>query len=289
MPISFSCPHCGKLFSVADQYAGQAGPCAACGKSITVPSGPPAAALSPAPSTGSGGGTTIVVAVVALVIIVLACAGIPLALVIPATTQARNAARRSSSMGHLKQIGLALHNYHDLHGSLPPAVVTDSAGKPLYSGRVLLLPYLEEKALFDAFDKTQAWDSPANIGLSQTTLAVFCDPSNTSPQPGQTDYFFATGRNMAFEVGETFSFQDFTDGLSNTIVVVEAQGLGGHWAEPKDIDLTLPMPLPTGHYPQGNLVLYGDGSLHTIPTTVPPPTIHALCTRNGGEVVQLPP
>jgi hypothetical protein len=168
-------------------------------------------------------------------------------------------------------------------------VVTDAAGKPLYSGRVLLLPYLEEQALFDAFDKTQAWDSPANISLSQTTLAVFCDPSNPAPQPGQNDYLFVTGRNMAFEVGQTLSFQDFTDGLSNTIMVVETQGLGGHWAEPKDTDLTLPIPLPAGHYPQGNLVLYGDGSVQSVPTTLPPTTIHALCTRNGGEAVQLPP
>ena len=57
MPISYSCPHCGKQFSVADQYAGQSGPCAACGQTITIPYGMPGAAnvYAPKPSKGSSG------------------------------------------------------------------------------------------------------------------------------------------------------------------------------------------------------------------------------------------
>jgi hypothetical protein len=289
MSLSFSCPHCGKQFSVADQYAGQTGPCAACGKTITVPRDAPAAPLAPSAATGSGSGATVAIAVVALIVVLLACTGIPLGLIIPAAYQARSAARRSSSMGHLKQIGLALHNYHDVHGSFPPAVVTDAAGKPLYSGRVLLLPYLEQQALYNSFDKTQAWDSPANTHLSHTTLPVFCDPSETAPRPGQNDYLFVTGKNMLFEGTQGWKFQDITDGTSNTIAVVEAQGVGGNWAEPKEFDLSLPTPLPPGHYAEGNLVLFADGSVQTLNKTLPPSTIHALGTRNGSEVVQLPP
>jgi len=59
----------------------------------------------------------------------------------------------------------------------PPAVVTDADGKPLYSGRVLLLPYLEQEALYNAFIKDEPWDGPANKLVTQQTLEFFTDPS----------------------------------------------------------------------------------------------------------------
>ena len=61
---------------------------------------------------------------------------------------ARAAARRMQSMNNMKQLSLALLNYHDTYGQLPPAVVTDANGKPLYSGRVLLLPFFEQAPLW---------------------------------------------------------------------------------------------------------------------------------------------
>src|SRR4051794_6845264 len=61
----------------------------------------------------------------------------------------RHAARRMQCSNHLKQIGLALQNYHDDYGTLPPAYIADSTGKPIHSWRVLLLPYIEQKLLYD--------------------------------------------------------------------------------------------------------------------------------------------
>ena len=286
MPISYTCPNCGKQFTVADQYAGQTGPCAACGKPITIPFAMPAGGYAPKPS---GGGSGIVVAVVICLVLFLVCPGILIALLLPAVFSARSAAQRMNSSNNLKQIGLAIHNYHDMYKAFPPAVVTDANGQPLYSGRVLLLPFLEHAPLYEQFDKNQAWDSPANMAISQMNLPVFIDQSNPSPLPGETNYLFVTGPNTIFEAGrQGTNFADVTDGLSNTMMVVEAKGMGVRWAEPRDLTISGPTSLPPGHHENVNLVLLADGSVHNVSQTTQPATIHAIATRNGGETNTLP-
>jgi hypothetical protein len=279
MPIAYSCPHCGKQFSVAEQFAGQTGPCAACGKPMTIPL--VQNKFPPQSSTASGFG--IAALIVGFLVAAVMCGGVLLALLLPAVQAAREAARRQQGMNHLKQIGLALHNYHDQHGSFPPAVVTDANGKPLYSGRVLLLPYLEQKDLYDQFDLDQAWDSDQNRAISETPVNVFMDPSSADQTPGKTDYFFVTGTGTVFEGDKAFGMAAITDGTSNTVVVVEAKSNGTHWAEPRDIDFSQPMALPPGSHPSGNLVLMGDGSVRTLSKTINPAVIRQLSTKGGGE------
>ena len=289
MPISFSCANCGKQFTVADQFAGQTGPCAGCSKPLTVPASSmpsgPGYAANPKPSSG---GASVAVIVATVVVLLLLCTGIPIALLWPAMTSAKQTAKRMQSSNNLKMIGLALHNYHDVHKALPPAVVTDANGKPLYSGRVLLLPFLDQRPLFDAFDPKQAWDSPANIGVSQSMVQVFQDPGRGANRPGETDYLFVTGAGTLFEQGATIDFSKVKDGLSNTIAVVEVKGSGIRWAEPRDIDLSQATSLPAGHYPQGNQVLFADGSVRTLAKTITPEVLKAAASRSGGEVADIP-
>src|SRR6476659_7125395 len=201
MPIAYTCPYCGKSYSVADQYAGQTGPCAACGKPITIPL-PGGMAYAPPPQTGSGWGVLVGV-LIACVLAGFCVIGILVALLLPAVQAAREAARRMQASNHLKMIGLALQNYHDTFKCFPPAVVTDDNGKPLYSGRVLLLPFMEQKPLYDAFNKNEPWDSPANRQFTNQSLQVFTDPSApTAKVPGQTDFLFVTGKGTLFDPPE---------------------------------------------------------------------------------------
>jgi hypothetical protein len=284
MPIAFACPHCGKQTSVSEQFAGQTGPCAACGKSITVPGGFPGPNYAYAPQ-GRGGGGAIAVVVAVLALCGLCVVPILIALLLPAVQAAREAGRRAQSQNNLRQLSLGMLNYHDTYGAFPPAVVTDASGQPLYSGRVLLLPYIEQKPLFDQFDLTQRWDSPRNLAISQTTLQVFCDPSSAQSLPGKTDYLFVTGAGTAFEPPGPHNMGNMTDGTSNTLLMVEVRDSGTSWAEPRDLDISQPMSLPQGNHPGINLGAFFDGHVSAISNTIAPEDVRALATKSGNEPV----
>ncbi len=288
MPISYSCPNCGKQFNVADQYAGQTGPCAACGQTMTIPGAvPPPGYYAPqAAARSSGSGGTVAIVIVLAVLVLMCPCGV--ALLLPAVQAAREAARRTASQNNLKQIGIALHNYHDTYNQFPPAVVTDANGQPLYSGRVLLLPFMEQQALFNAFNKNERWDSPANMALSHTKVSTFVDPSNPNQGP-DSSYAFVTGTGSLFEAGQPIRIQTITDGTSNTLAFIEVQSTGGSWAAPSEVDLAqLAGGMPKGNHPGGNLALFADGSVKFLSQNIAPQTLHQLGTRAGGEAVAAP-
>jgi hypothetical protein len=271
---------------VAEQFAGQTGPCAACGQSITIP----LPVLGPGyyqPKAGSAaGGASLAVIIVAIAVVLLMIPGVLIALLFPAVSSARQAARRAQSSNNLKQLALAIHNYHDINKCLPPAVVTDADGNPLYSGRVLLLPYLEQQHIYDMWDKTQPWDSEANRPLSVIMIPTFRDPADTGP-PGQTSYLFVSGAGTMFEAGQNITFAKVLDGTSTTMMLVEVKGSGINWAQPKDWDGAV-SPLPASNHSSGNLVGFADGSVRPIPPSTPIGSIRASASRAAGEAVTLP-
>lgn len=288
MPINFSCPHCKKQMVVADQYGGQTGPCQACGKSITIPHAM-AGFAPPQPVSGSGGMTVLAVLGIVALVLLLLCGGGGAALFFVARSTMRPAQQRMQAQNNMKQIAIALHNYHDTWNSLPPAVVNDADGKPLYSGRVLLLPFLEQSPIYDAWDKNKAWDSPENQALSQKLLPVFQHPSD-SANASACDFLFVTGPGAVFDSSQGAArFADIHDGLSNTIFLAEARGSGlQSWAEPKEIAPDGKGAVPSGHDPNQILVGFCDGSVQAMPSTQLQSLLRPLSTRSGGEVVPRP-
>ncbi|QDT67090.1 DUF1559 domain-containing protein [Calycomorphotria hydatis] len=124
-------------------------------------------------------------------LVVIGIIAILVSLLLPAVQQAREAARRSSCKNNLKQIGLALHNYHDSHSTFPPAYIDErSSGKAFYdneghwSWSALILPYVEQANLYQTFqvgDKLVSAVARDNPDELQTSLEMFRCPSDDGP------------------------------------------------------------------------------------------------------------
>lgn len=293
MPIPFNCPHCGTSMTVDDKFAGQTGPCASCQQPITIPNSAGGTPPREPPKAGTVG-TVLGIAVVGMLGLLM-CGGVVAVLLLPAVTHTGGASRTVESRNNLKQIALALHNYHDANGKFPPAVVTDADGKPLYSWRVELLPYLELGHLYDRFDKTKAWDDPANLSVSNAVVEVFRSPLDDSLPPSGNSYFVLVGAKTLFPPDRGIGMAEVTDGTSNTIAVVELKGVAGSWAAPIDpkiegVAMSIgPAPSQLNPTQADRLnVAMCDGSVRSLPITTPSHTLHLLFTRNDGMVVNIP-
>ncbi len=141
-------------------------------------------------------------------LVVIAIIAILIALLLPAVQQAREAARRTQCKNNLKQIGLAMHNYHDVYNTLPPGYVTkqpcDNAGQwpacndgelGLYSWGAFILPNIEQGNLYSQLNVGNVWlnQNLANATIRQSLaqpLEGFLCPSD--PGPGLNDFKSAT-------------------------------------------------------------------------------------------------
>ncbi|MEX0825023.1 MAG: DUF1559 domain-containing protein [Pirellulaceae bacterium] len=227
--------------------------------------------------------------IVAIVVGVLAvsmvlCIGVLTALLLPAVSQARTAARSMQSSNNLKQIGLALHNYHDVHKALPPAYSTDSEGKPLLSWRVAILPYVESSPLYDQFHHDEPWDSPHNLSLLDQMPDVYRSPNATETPSSESNYLaISAPRSLFPSTGETISFQDCPDGISNTLAVLEVFDATVPWTQPDDVSPAQAFKeISESPVPRHNAVM-GDGSVRALERTTARSEVDAMITRDGGD------
>lgn len=199
----------------------------------------------------------------------------------------RGSASRLQSANNLKQIGIAMHNYHDVNGRFPPAAVYDKDGKPLLSWRVLILPYVEQDALFKEFHLDEPWDSEHNKKLMEKlTPPVYVSPEAKDKDKHVTHYLGFHGKGAFFEGTQGIRIADITDGTSNTILAVEADK-AVPWSKPEDLpyDPSKPLPMLGGLTPGGFNAAFCDGSVHFIKKDIDPKTLHLLIQRNDGQVI----
>jgi prepilin-type processing-associated H-X9-DG protein len=218
-----------------------------------------------------------------------ASSGIAIALLLPAVQAAREAARRAQCTNNMKQIGLAMHNYHAVNNALPGSAITSKAGKPLLSWRVAILPFLEQGELYNQFHLDEPWDSPHNKGLIEKMPATYTCPSDKLQEKGLTSYRVFSGPGTAFEGTKGHGMQEFLDGTSNTIAVVESKD-AVPWTKPDDLPFD-PKPnaqllMPGSNHPGGFNTLFVDGSVRFIKFSINVAVLRALVTRNGGEIIQ---
>ncbi len=183
----------------------------------------------------------------------IAIIGILIAMLLPAVQQAREAARRSQCKNQLKQIGVALHNYHEI-AKMFPNLMYPTAGFGFWnwqghSPHAMLLPSLEQENLYNQLDfSSPALDNGPNDALGKTRIALFRCPSDFDPDgdPG-VNYAFCLGTNIGFS-GEgrllsptdqngvitgtvRVTFASITDGTSN--VIAASEQISGGSADPK--------------------------------------------------------
>jgi hypothetical protein len=179
-----------------------------------------------------------------------------------------------------------MHGYADAKGTFPPPAVYGADGDALLSWRVLLLPYLERRELFEQFKLDESWDGPHHQSLLEKMSPVYA-PYDGRPtaEAWTTHYQVFVGRGAAFEPGRGLRLKDdFPDGTSNTLLAVQA-ARAVPWTKPADLDFAPGAPLPPlgGIFPGTLQVVLADGSVRSLPDTVPESTLRALVTRNGGE------
>ncbi len=210
------------------------------------------------------------------------------ALLLPSARRSREPSRRSNCKNNLKQIGIALHNYHDEYGMFPPAYTVDAEGNKLHSWRTLILPYMEQVALYNTIDLTKPWDDPANNVVRQTSLPVYHCPSS-SGLPNHTNYLAIVGDDLAFPHAKSRTKQEFTDGLGETIFVVDVPEQNMvEWMSPNDADEQMYQSFqPESKMSHAGVVqiLLGDGAVRAVTLTLPSEKRRALMTVGGNEEV----
>ena len=191
-------------------------------------------------------------------LVVIAIIAVLIALLLPAVQKVREAAARASCTNNLKQIGIALHHYHDAVGGFPAGFTvsgTDNLEMGGFGGFVPLLPFLEQQNWVRNWDPTRTWYDPPNAGVVSVEVKVFYCPSNRSggvidmsflvpaagrplPNPAAGDYLLCKGANAAlcevtrvppggrgvFDVNTRTRLTDIADGTSTTFAAGEGVG-----------------------------------------------------------------
>jgi beta-lactamase regulating signal transducer with metallopeptidase domain len=210
--------------------------------------------------------------------------------VAPAVIAVRQASGRQQAMNNMKQIMLAMHNYHDVHGHFPPPVVIGPDGKTPHSWRIEILPYVEQAQLYQQYKMDEPWDSENNMKVLAQMPTVLRDPS-ADPNSKVTSYFALTGPATAFGPtdGKGTKFQDIRDGTSNTIAFVEAKR-AVPWTKPEDIDYSPDKPMPKfgGWRPGGFIVATCDGAVRFVQDNLDQQVLRAMITKAGGEPLSIP-
>jgi hypothetical protein len=202
---------------------------------------------------------------------------------------------RGGHVNNLKQIGLAIHSYHDANKRLPPAAFSslkNGDGKPLLSWRVAILPYLDQQALYQQFDLDQPWDHPTNKKLIAKMPAVYMMPG-VDAKEGMTHYRTLVGPDTMLQpilgpngrLVTRYTLGNLPDGTSNTIMIVEAKE-PTIWTKPDDLPYNPNGPLPKfGVYPDGFHVLMGDASVRFLRSTISEQTLRSAITCSDGNVL----
>lgn len=232
-------------------------------------------------------------------VFMLFCGGVLVALLLPAVQMAREAGQRMQRSNNLKQVGLAIHNYHSTYRQLPLNKIESSSGEERIGWRLAITPFLEAQHAWQIVQDNP--EEPWNGELLQAALAADAPPGLESVVvvDGEFDEsdIAAMGRTNVFAIesdetmfppaaNTTVRFRDVTDGLSNTAMMIELPNRSVQWMSTENIT-------PDEAYqaiqeldpPQAAHLLMGDGAVIAVSPGMDRETFDALCTKSGGEIL----
>ena len=247
-------------------------------------------------------------------LVVIAIIGILIGMLLPAVQNVREAARSTQCQNNLRQIGIALQNYHTTFSAFPPGV-TDwrpfggDPDKRNIAWSAYILPQLEQENLFRQLDLDKPYDDPVNVIPAATPLAVYQCPTDStqSDDPahtGATDYGGIFGERInspnnppkgVMILNEPISAAKIRDGLSNTLIVAEDSGLDndsdGLWINGQNLfDQAFPINgAPDfendirSEHPGGANAVFADGHVQFLDQQMQDYTLGAICSRASGE------
>lgn len=201
----------------------------------------------------------------------------------------RDSAAKAQSINQLKQMGLAMHNYHDVNRHFPPAAFLSKEGKPLLSWRVHILPYMEQTALYRQFHLDEPWDSEHNAKLIAQMPKAYLNPVHPKlAKEGKTTYVTPVGAGTVFGEKDGTYIGKILDGTSNTVMVVDLPPENAViWTKPEDWEFNSKDPgkgLLDGKR-ESFLAAFCDGSVHAIPANVDLSDLRRLVIKDDGEVL----
>lgn len=212
-----------------------------------------------------------------------------------AIERVRNAADRMMSASNMRQLIIAMHNYHNDYNKMPE-VMTLKNGKPMHSWRVMLLPYLEQDNVFKQVKMDEPWDSEANKKLFESIPMpkLFEHPGKKDGDSRMTYYkvFYSKADakiRAGFSLGKPMTLGQMTvqDGTSNTISLIEA-GPPVLWYKPDDIEFDAKAQLPNMISPWKDKrvnVGFFDAAIRSAWLGTDEDTWKGFITVNGGEAV----
>jgi hypothetical protein len=200
---------------------------------------------------------------------------------------------REQSIDNLKQIGLAMHNFHDSYKRMPPhALYKDKT--PLLSWRVAILPYIEQgdsNILYQQFKLDEPWDSENNKKLIAKMPKIYEPVGMGQKHEGHTYYQVFTGEGSVFDGTRKVTLATITNqnGTVNTVMVVEGKR-SVVWSKPEDIALpsadekTLPL---GGLFNDRWHAVFCDGAVHTFGNDMPISVLRMIARYTNATPIDL--
>lgn len=221
-----------------------------------------------------------------------------LLLFMPNVEQTRGEARRSTSMHNLKQIGIALFDYHNKYQIFPPGGIQTAKGEPYHSWQTQLLPFIDDRVyinrgmepvnIYQTIDFNKPWNDPAKKMLFQQKIPLYLNPEiyETISAEGYALSHYV-GNELLLKKKPGFRIADIKDGASNTIMAMEIGENFKPWGDPTA--LANPVDVSGSGkklaFSEASHVLMGDGRVISIPKDIDPTILKALSTPDGGEQV----